>query len=83
MLCYDVQDLRFGYPNRFRLEIENFQIDLREKIAVVGGNGSGKSTLLRILAFLEMPFSWKRIRFTGRTRFIRFKSQIYPLAAKK
>jgi molybdopterin-binding protein len=66
MLCYDVSDLRFAYPNRFHLQIESFQLDSREKVAVVGRNGSGKSTLLRILAFLERPFSWKRFRFTGR-----------------
>jgi molybdopterin-binding protein len=66
MLWYEVQRLRFDYPDRFRLEIDDFRLDSKEKVSVVGRNGAGKSTLLRVLAFLERPLSWERFRYAGR-----------------
>lgn len=57
--------MRFEYPERFRLEIDEFHLEAGEKVAVVGQNGSGKSTLLRILAFLEEPSSWDTFSYAG------------------
>lgn len=66
MKLYDVEALRFDYPGRFRLEIDELGLEEGERLAVVGRNGSGKTTLLRLLAFLERPRSWNRFRYRGR-----------------
>ena len=40
----------------------NFQINLGDKIGVIGRNGSGKSTLIRLLSGIESPTSGKIIK---------------------
>ncbi|MBU1951084.1 MAG: ABC transporter ATP-binding protein, partial [Candidatus Eisenbacteria bacterium] len=66
MELYNIQGLRFQYPGRFQLDIDEFSLAAGEKLSFVGRNGSGKTTLLRILAFLERPESCTRFSYQGR-----------------
>jgi molybdopterin-binding protein len=63
---YEIEDLRFRYPGRFRLEIDEFHLAAGEKVSIIGRNGSGKTTLLRLLAFLERPQFCSRFVYRGR-----------------
>ena len=47
-----LEDVSFGYPETLVPVIKSlsFQIENRERIAIIGKNGSGKSTILRLLA---------------------------------
>lgn len=47
-----LEDVSFGYPEAPAPVIKSlsFQVENRERIAIIGKNGSGKSTILRLLA---------------------------------
>jgi len=52
----DLNALRFNYPDGdFSLNIPEFHITGREKVAVVGASGSGKTTLLNLIAGIDVP----------------------------
>lgn len=55
------EDVSFSYRNQTvpTLSQLNFQIDMGDKIAVIGETGSGKTTLLNIIATLLIPSSGK------------------------
>jgi putative ABC transport system ATP-binding protein len=51
-----IQNLGFYYPGgEFRLNIPDFLVAGREKIAVIGPSGSGKTTLLNLIAGIMIP----------------------------
>lgn len=88
MKPYEIEDLIFRYPGRFRMHVGRFHVEEGETVAVVGENGSGKTTFLRLLAFLERPQSFARFLYwgepvvAGRTRrgdlgFVRQKPWIF------
>jgi putative ABC transport system ATP-binding protein len=54
----EIQNLRFAYGGTpFRLEIDRFHLDDRERIALIGPSGCGKSTLLDLIAGIRKPTS--------------------------
>jgi cobalt/nickel transport system ATP-binding protein len=64
----DLKDITFAYqPERPVLRGANLQLNVGERIALVGANGSGKSTLFHIIAGLIHPDSGE-IRAFGKTR---------------
>ncbi|MFB0610810.1 ATP-binding cassette domain-containing protein [Aurantiacibacter poecillastricola] len=54
---YEVKDAVFVYPGSQRpaVEVESFQLNPGERVAIIGGIGSGKSTLLKLLSGLYSP----------------------------
>lgn len=51
-----IKDLAFSYPmGVFSLEIDRFNIDKGEKVAVIGPSGCGKTTLLNLLSGISVP----------------------------
>jgi len=53
---FDLRGVSYSYANRFTaLQEINLQIQVGERLAVVGANGCGKSTLLHILDGLLFP----------------------------
>lgn len=53
---YLISDVEYSYSEGTKaLEIESFNINKGDKIAVVGSIGSGKSTLLKILSGMYIP----------------------------
>jgi len=51
-----IQNLGFYYPGgEFRLNIPDFLVAGREKVAVIGPSGSGKTTLLNLIAGIITP----------------------------
>lgn len=59
-------DVRFAWPGprTFGIEVENFALDTRERVLLVGPSGSGKSTLLSLLAGIVVP-STGRLEILG------------------
>ena len=52
----DLNALRFNYPDGdFSLNIPEFHITGREKVAIVGASGSGKTTLLNLISGIDVP----------------------------
>ena len=46
-----ISDLQFAYPTgNFELIIPRFELELGEKLAVIGPSGTGKTTLLNLVA---------------------------------
>jgi putative ABC transport system ATP-binding protein len=46
-----ISDLQFAYPTgNFQLAIPSFELELGEKLAVIGPSGTGKTTLLNLVA---------------------------------
>lgn len=54
-----VENLIHKYDNKIVLDIEEFELNRGEVLALVGSNGAGKSTFLRILNLLEKPSQGK------------------------
>jgi ABC-type lipoprotein export system ATPase subunit len=53
-----IQNLGYCYPGgEFRLNIPDFQVAGREKVAVIGPSGSGKTTLLNLIAGIITPIN--------------------------
>jgi len=53
-----IQNLGFYYPGgEFRLNIPDFLVAEREKVAVIGPSGSGKTTLLNLIAGIITPLN--------------------------
>ncbi len=50
-----VENLIHKYDDKIVLDIEEFELNRGEVLALVGSNGAGKSTFLRILNLLEKP----------------------------
>jgi len=51
-----IQNLGYSYPGgEFRLNIPDFLVAGREKVAVIGPSGSGKTTLLNLIAGIMIP----------------------------
>ena len=51
-----VESLGFAYrEGEFRLQIPQFAVAAREKVAVIGPSGSGKTTLLNLVAGIFVP----------------------------
>ena len=56
MAMITIQNLGYYYPGgEFRLNIPDFQVAGREKVAVIGPSGSGKTTLLNLIAGIITP----------------------------
>jgi putative ABC transport system ATP-binding protein len=52
----EIDSLGFAYPEAgFFLRIPEFNIEPREKVAVIGPSGSGKTTLLNLVAGILVP----------------------------
>lgn len=52
----EVKDLKFQYrEGNFRLNIPEFKVNEREKVAIIGPSGSGKTTLLNLLSGILLP----------------------------
>lgn len=57
---FDLQEVVFAYgKNPPSLVVRHLQIDVGQKIAVIGPIGSGKSTLLRLLTGMYLPTAGK------------------------
>jgi len=54
---FEFRDVSFAYPGSARLVVDHirFQLDVQEKIALIGENGAGKTTLVKLLARLYDP----------------------------
>ncbi len=54
-----VQEVQFAYPHSahsgFQLNIDQLQVGVGEKVAVVGPSGSGKTTLLNLICGICIP----------------------------
>jgi putative ABC transport system ATP-binding protein len=51
-----ISNLIFRYSqSRFRLSVEQMQVGIGEKVAVVGPSGSGKTTLLNLISGISLP----------------------------
>ena len=44
-----INNVSFGYNGEYLFENLNFEVNTKDKIAIIGKNGSGKTTLLKIL----------------------------------
>ncbi len=57
----EVRDLRKVYPTRFGenvvLDGINFNLNMGEKLGILGRNGAGKSTMIRLISGAERPTS--------------------------
>ena len=52
----DISSLQFSYRRaEFQLSIPELQVDLGEKLAVIGPSGTGKTTLLNLIAGIVTP----------------------------
>ena len=53
-----IQNLGYSYPGgEFRLNIPDFLVAGKEKVAVIGPSGSGKTTLLNLIAGIITPIN--------------------------
>jgi len=53
-----IQNLGYYYPGgQFRLNIPDFLVAGKEKVAVIGPSGSGKTTLLNLIAGIITPIN--------------------------
>ena len=51
-----IQNLEYSYPTgEFRLNIPDFLVAGKEKVAVIGPSGTGKTTLLNLIAGITTP----------------------------
>jgi len=55
----EVKNLIHEYDDKIILDIEEFELNRGEVLALIGPNGAGKSTFLRILNLLEKPSQGK------------------------
>ncbi|MCH2144205.1 MAG: ABC transporter ATP-binding protein [Phycisphaerales bacterium] len=52
----DIQKLQFAYGGTpFRLQVDGFHLQTRERVALIGPSGCGKSTLLGLIAGILSP----------------------------
>ena len=65
MALITLRDVAIGYGGEPVLEGIDFQIELGERISLVGRNGSGKSTLLKLLTGRLAPESGEITRMVG------------------
>jgi putative ABC transport system ATP-binding protein len=62
-----IKDLKFSYPTgNFLLQIPEFIVEQRDKVAVIGPSGTGKTTLLNLIAGIIVP-SRGRLRVNDTT----------------
>ena len=52
-----INHLKVNRQDTIICNVEEFEIQPRERVAVIGPNGSGKTTLLRVIAQLESSYS--------------------------
>lgn len=52
-----IKNLKLEFPRRFKLLIDELDVEKGRTLAILGPNGAGKSTLLNIIALLQKPDS--------------------------